>query len=863
MTSKPNLGSQGVGISRRTFLGATAAAAGGFAVPSLAEVEKTVAKLQAEGWEAHPTACCMCGARCGLLALKKKGAKPGRDTVRIFPNPSHPQRGYCGRGAQTLWLWDHPLRIRKPLKRKGERGSGEFEEISWDHALTEIAEKIKKITEEYGERSVLLTSHNFTGYQAWFAQPFGTPNVVNHSATCNSASTLGRRMIFGNAYGGVGAVDPDYGNARYLLLVGRTLNCAAGIFGVAAQARARGCQLVFVDPRMPEGALGDAKWIPIKPATDGAFLQGLLHVGLKEGLCDLDWVAHWTNGPCLVHDDLRPVTESEVVEGGSARRFAVIDKATGELRWQGPKLNEKGAVVGFDHDPTEPLLLSHTREIEFLDGHRETVKTAFEAFKAVNDRYTPEETAKLTGIPVETIVETARDFFKLKGVCDDGWYSSRNGNDVEAFGMMNLINLFTGRFDRPGGLIATQGGGYGGAPGIKAAGTKRTGPTGVTWEVAPGKPLDKQYYPEGVGSFHSTFEAMKTGKPYPVRALFITGGALFHREANSARLIEALKSLDLVVAQDLMPHESNDYADYVLPSTFFLENHEYLGVTYARDGYVQRSSAEIDPPEGVEARHDIWQFLEILRRAYPDRAARAGYTEEIKDRAGWKAWWDKNMVEAGWQKWIAKKNAEKPGEGDRILKEVNERGWSMTIPKKYEQVPYVRPFPTPTGKAEIVSFFVATSPTCKGIRPIPEMVPVTAYTAPKPLSDEFVLVSGKDAVSGAGCTMFTWPTKYLGDRTLWMNPVDADRLGIQTGDTVEVEGLDNHVKGRAQITVTNRVRVGSLFSHGFSGGIRTKGLPANYAWAREGVNSNWFTLGVSQAACGNMNNNTSVRIKRV
>ena len=864
MNQKPNPTS-GVGISRRTLLGATAAGVGvgSFAGLSLAQVEKTVEKLKAQGWEAHPTACCMCGARCGLLAMKKKGAKPGPDSVRIFPNPSHPQRGYCGRGAQTLWLWNHPLRIKKPLKRKGERGSGEFEEISWDQALNEIAAKLKEITEKYGEKSVMLTSHNFTGYQAWFAQPFGTPNVINHSATCNSASTLGRRMVFGPAYNGVGAVDPDYGNARYLPLVGRTLTCAAGIFGHAAAARENGCKLVFVDPRMPEGALGDATWIPIKPGTDGAFLQGLVHIGLREGLCDLDWVKHWTNGPVLVHEDLRPVTENEVVEGGSARRFAVVDEATGTLMWQGPKLNEKGAVVGFDHDPLQPLLLSHTTDVTFLNGKVERVSTAFDAFRKVNDRYTPEETSKITGIPVDTLVETARDFFKLKGVCDDGWYSSRNANDVEAFGMMNVINLFTGRFDREGGLIATQGGGYGGAPGIKRKDGMCLGPTGVTWDPPKGKPLDKEYYPEGIGSFHSTFEAMKTGKPYPIRALFITGGAMFHREANSARLIEAFKALDLIVSQDLMPQESNDYADYVLPSTFFLENHEYLGVTYARDGYVQRSSAEIDPPEGVEARHDIWQFLEILRRAYPEYAARVGYTEEIKDRAGWKAWWDQGLVEAGWKKWIASKNAAKPGEGDRIQKDVDEKGWSLTIPKKYDNVSYRKPFPTPTGKAELLSFFIVQRPHCKGIRPIPEYVPVTAYTAPKPLSDEFVLVSGKDGVSGAGCTIFTWPTKYLGDRTFWMNPVDADRLGIKTGDTVEVEGLDNHVKGRVKITVTNRVRVGSLFVHGFAGGVRTKKLPENYAWVREGINSNWLTEGVSQVACGNMNNNTSVRVKRV
>ena len=139
-------------ISRRTLLGAVGA---GAATASMgwAAVKQEVEALQKKGWSAHPVACCVCGARSGLLAMHKDGEKPSRKTVRILPNPDHPQRGYCGRGAQALWAWDHPMRIKKPLKRKGERGSGEFEEISWDQALNEIAGKLKAIVEKYGGRA--------------------------------------------------------------------------------------------------------------------------------------------------------------------------------------------------------------------------------------------------------------------------------------------------------------------------------------------------------------------------------------------------------------------------------------------------------------------------------------------------------------------------------------------------------------------------------------------------------------------------------------------------------------------------------------------------------------------------------------
>ncbi|MFR6359628.1 MAG: molybdopterin-dependent oxidoreductase [Sutterella wadsworthensis] len=159
--------------------------------------------MKADGWTAHPVACCMCGARCGLLAMRREGEAASRTTVRIMPNPDHPQRGYCGRGAQTLWAWNHPMRIRKPLKRKGERGSGEFEEISWDQALTEIAAKLKTIVERDGERAVMLTSHSFTGSRNGLrtrsARP--TSSIIPRPAT--RPARLARRMVFGSNTAGV------------------------------------------------------------------------------------------------------------------------------------------------------------------------------------------------------------------------------------------------------------------------------------------------------------------------------------------------------------------------------------------------------------------------------------------------------------------------------------------------------------------------------------------------------------------------------------------------------------------------------------------------------------------------------------
>lgn len=224
-----------IGFSRRSLLSGAAAAgaAGTFGFSALMPVDKALAEqveaLKADGWEAHPCACNVCGGYCGLLAMHKKGAPVSQETVRIMPNPTHPQRGCCARGAQAMWVWNHPMRLKKPLKRVGARGDGKFQEISWDQALNEIAERVKAIVEKDGERAVTMSSHNFSAMQKWFGCALGTPNVISHSSTCNSASIAGRRMVFGKGFDGAGKVEPDYARAKYLLCVGRTLNCAIGV----------------------------------------------------------------------------------------------------------------------------------------------------------------------------------------------------------------------------------------------------------------------------------------------------------------------------------------------------------------------------------------------------------------------------------------------------------------------------------------------------------------------------------------------------------------------------------------------------------------------------------------------------------
>lgn len=847
-------------MSRRTLLkvgGASMASAGPLVgvTSALFPSEAQLKELEAKGWRRYPMACTMCGAYCGLVAMRKTDEPLSEKTVRIFPNPDHPQRGYCGRAASTLWIWNHPLRFKKPLKRTGARGEGKFKEVTWDEALDDIAARLKTVVEKYGEEAVAATSHTYSSYSRWITAPLGSPNNIGHSSTCNSAGISARDWVFGKGFSGAGKIEPDYAHLRYLILIGRSMGCSMGALHTLNLARERGAKVIAVDPRMPDIAYGDAHWVPIRPGQDGAFALGLLNVMITEKLADFEFLARHTNAAYLIKENGEPLTEADMRQGGSKNLYAVHDMKRNAIVHQGVKRDEKGAAAGFIESPETVANLHFEGTVTLVNGQGTRVTTAYNLLAKEAADFTPAEAAKICGVPADDIVRIARDFANFKGVIDDGWYTSKNGNDINNYRLFNILNAFNGNIDREGGLVVTAGAGFK-RPGVADG----KGPNGETWEMGKRKRIDKIVTPETAGNLWVALEAMLSGKPYPIRALFAVGTTLFHRESDSARLQKALESLDLFVVQDILPHEVVDYADYVLPATFYAERRETGPVRWALDGSAHISEAALTPPAGCEARHDVWILLEILRRAYPERAARVGY-KKCDTAEAFDAWWNA-LDDRGIEAFIAANEKKKPGSGEKIRNDFKEHGWTTVKKKVYGEYPYKKPFGTPSGKVEIYGFKSFVKTGYELINPQCRYQKVPAYTTPKPDSNEFVLVSGKNATSCSGAAMFAATTRFLGDRTLWMNPRDARRLGIANKDFVMVEGVDRAYQARVQVTVTKKVIAGSVFAFGFSGGVRTKTLinDPRFAFVKEGINSHWYATGYAEPLSGALANNACVRV---
>src|SRR5882672_5175490 len=228
--------------------------------------------------EVKYTTCYMCACRCGIKVHLKDGA------IRyIEGNRNHPvNRGViCGKGASGIMQQRSPAKLRKPLKRVGERGSGEFREIEWEEAITTAVEWLSAIRATDPKKLAFFTgrdqSQSLTGY--WGAQ-FGTPNFAAHGGFCSVNMAAAGMYTLGGSFWEFG--EPDWERTRLLLMFGVAEDHDSNPIKIALSGlRQRGARFVSVNPvRTGYSAIAD-EWVGIRPGTDGLFVMALIHELLK------------------------------------------------------------------------------------------------------------------------------------------------------------------------------------------------------------------------------------------------------------------------------------------------------------------------------------------------------------------------------------------------------------------------------------------------------------------------------------------------------------------------------------------------------------------------------------------------------
>jgi cysteine desulfurase NifS len=269
--------------------------------------------------------CGICPAGCWVEVALRDGK-----LVDIRPDSSHSLGTICrlGKHAPEIVYSEH--RLRYPMRRVGPKGTYEFERITWDEAYNIIVDNLNRIKQESGPEAVAI----YTGRGAQELSlcdmfqprgvavssasnvlfPFGSPNTMGVGALCYvSLHVIAPHVTMGRM--GLNMF-PDIENAEMVVIWGTnpaTDSPPVDMYRLEAAAQ-RGADIVVIDPRRTETSVRTgARWIPIRPGTDGALALSLIEVLIDEELYDEDFAENWCHG----FDELKSYTQHfrpEVVE---------------------------------------------------------------------------------------------------------------------------------------------------------------------------------------------------------------------------------------------------------------------------------------------------------------------------------------------------------------------------------------------------------------------------------------------------------------------------------------------------------------------------------------------------------------------
>jgi len=585
--------------------------------------------------EVKNTTCYMCACRCGIRVHLRNG-----EVRYIEGNPDHPlNKGViCAKGSSGIMKQYSPARLTQPLRRKpsAERGSGEFEPISWDEALTIVEERLAKIRATDPKKFALFTGRDqMQALTGLFARQFGTPNYAAHGGFCSVNMAAGMIYTIGGSFWEFGG--PDLDRARLFVMLGTAEDHHSNPMKMAlAKFKRDGGRFISINPvRSGYSAIAD-EWVPIRPGTDGALILAVIHEIIDKGLFDRDFLVRYTNAGQLVNADAKNDEFGMFVRVEVPQEEACYDPQD-KLWWD---RNTNRAVVTHT-EGADPFLLG---EFKLRDGT--TVKPSFQLLQERVADYTPEWAADITGIPADTIRRlahemgvTARDQkIELPISWTDSWgkeHDTVTGNPVAFHAMrglaahsngfqtiraLSILMTLLGTIDRPGGFrhkvpfprpippcARTPNNPLAVKPNTPLDGMPLGWPSDPDdlFVTDDGKPvrIDKGFsweYPLSVhGLMHNVITNAWKGDPYKLDTLLIfMANMAWNSTMNAVEVRKMLADKDettgehkipFIIVADAFQSEMTAFADLILPDTTYLERHDVMSI-------LDRPISEFDGP---------------------------------------------------------------------------------------------------------------------------------------------------------------------------------------------------------------------------------------------------------------------------
>ena len=523
------------------------------------------------------SACKMCLHGCGIRVRVHDGV-----VTKIEGDPDNLNNNgkLCPKGQSGIMRLYDPNRIKSPVKRTNpKKGPGEdpgWVPISWEEALDTVSQRLKKIRDE-DPRKLLVAINDFQRIHLWgWGAVFGTGHYF---------TTVGQ--FCGAAYHPLnGVVDGsfasanDYEHCNYWIQMGggdgfsSHLHVSGSIKRMADARLNRGMKVIAVDPRMASYCAKADEWIPILPGTDRAFILGMVNVMLHElNRYDAVFIKKHTNGPYLVGPDGNLYRDKE------NQKPMVWDAVDGQAKtYDDPSIKDFALEGRFEVNGTK-------------------VKPAFQVIKDTLQDHTPEKMSKICDVPAETMRRIAKEFVEAAKIGStimlDGkeypyrpaainFYRGAIGHydGTHDHAAIKLMNMLVGNIDVPGGHI-----GVGldhrlllvepGDDGMLKPQPHILHPE-VPFSYPPQTLQMMEYFPIGLDPGHLVAENIlnpdEWGFDFKPEAALIFHSNPLKNINGTDKVMEVFKSLDFIVGIDILPNESTEWADIILPDHSYLES---------------------------------------------------------------------------------------------------------------------------------------------------------------------------------------------------------------------------------------------------------------------------------------------------
>jgi anaerobic selenocysteine-containing dehydrogenase len=492
-------------VNRREMLKMLGAATMGMALP-----DELLHALPKEGdWipyeEYYSTGICLqCPSGCGLRIRSVNHWPVKLEGIKDYPIN---QGRLCPKGQSGLQVLYDPDRIHHPLKRKGKRGEGSWEEISWEEGVGLVSQKLKILRQEGKPHRLMVVGGRYRGHMAElmarFMEAYGSPNHLGNPARGSEGILKGHFFTMGAK----DFLSIHWEGVNYVLSFGASLLEASrpslrNLWGYGALRRGRPGtrgKLVQIEPRFSVTASKADQWIPIYPGTDGVLALGIAHWIIKEKKYDQNFIDHYAFG------------------------FEDWKDASGNTH------------MGF-----KTLVLNE---------------------------YSPKQVSSMTGIPEEIIIQIAQEFSSHRpciAISGRGVGMQTNGTYSQM--AIDSLNALVGSIDTPGGLLLQMRPPFQKWSPVQRDRIAEKGLSQPRIDGAGSMP-----FPFAEEIPYTLPERIQKGEPYPAEVLFFyyTNPLFSFPEPETFRT--ALEKVPFIVSFSPFMDETTMVSDLVLPDGTYFE----------------------------------------------------------------------------------------------------------------------------------------------------------------------------------------------------------------------------------------------------------------------------------------------------